>query len=132
MPADTPYAIGDVAAILAVSPDTVRRWVDGGRLPARRDAGGRRTVAPADLAAFARARLGGTGPSQTSARNRFPGIVTDVRRDGVTAQVELVCGPHRVVALVSREAADDLGLAPGRRVVASVKATTVTVDLAAP
>lgn len=124
-----PFAVGEAARLLAVSADTVRRWVDDGRLPAGRDAGGHRQIAAADLAAFARRRLAEPPRPGSSARNRFAGLVTDVRRDAVTAQVELASGPHRLVALMSREAADELDLRPGRRAVASVKATTVTVEL---
>ncbi len=124
------YRIGEAAELLGVSVDTVRRWVDANRLPAARDAQGARIVAGADLAAFASAQAaedpGGAG---SSARNRFRGIVTAVRRDAVMAQVELQAGPHRVVSLLSREAADQLGLEVGMVAVAVVKSTTVVVEV---
>jgi molybdopterin-binding protein len=128
------YRIGQAAELLGVSTDTVRRWVDGGRLGATRDAGGQRMVDGAALAAFAveladeREREAAPG---RSARNRFPGIVTRVVRDTVTAQVEVQSGPHRVVSLITREAADELGLEPGVLAVAVVKATNVGVEIPA-
>lgn len=126
------FRISEAAALLGVSDDTVRRWVDGGRLPARRSEGsGRWTVAGADLAALAQelAADPAAGPSGVSARNRMRGIVTRVVRDGVMAQVEIQAGPHRLVSLISREAADELGLEPGVVAVASVKATNVVVEV---
>ena len=128
------YSVADAAALLGVSDDTVRRWVDGGRLPGQ-SVGGRLCVDGAALAAFAAAR--GTDPpvgaiASASARNRLRGLVTRVLRDGVMAQVELQCGRYRVVSLMSREAADELGLEPGVTAVATVKATNVVVELPAP
>jgi molybdopterin-binding protein len=128
------YRVAEAAELLGVSADTVRRWSDSGKLASSRDAGGRRVIEGPALAELA-AQLGrgpGTevGPTAGhSARNRFPGIVTKVTRDLVMAQVEMQVGPFRVVSLMSREAADDLGLAPGVAAVASVKATNVTVEL---
>jgi molybdopterin-binding protein len=126
----TMFRISEAAAVLGVSPDTVRRWVDGGRLPAERDEHGHRMVAGADLAAFARDRVdaeGGSGVS--SARNRFRGIVTAVIKDSVMAQVEIVAGPFRVVSLMSRQAADELGLEVGVVAVAVIKSTNVVVEI---
>ena len=128
----TSYRIGEAAELLGVSPDTVRRWADAGRLPTIRTPNGHRVIDAAALAGFA---AGLPEPPvrrpivRESARNHFPGIVTRVLKDGVMAQVELQAGPHRVVSLMSREAADELGLAPGVRAVASVKATNVVVEV---
>ncbi|MEV4675070.1 MULTISPECIES: TOBE domain-containing protein [Actinomadura] len=135
----TTFRISEAAALLGVSADTVRRWVDGGRLPASRDEHGHRLVPGAELAAFVRdqARGAGAPPSDqperfSSARNRLRGIVTDVVRDGVMAQVEIQAGPFRVVSLMSREAADDLGLQVGVVAEAVVKSTNVVVEVAEP
>jgi molybdopterin-binding protein len=132
----TRFHVPEAARLLGVSPDTVRRWADSGRLPSERDTAGRRVIEGQALADFATeigkaltAEIGPTGSH--SARNRFAGIVTKVVKDGVMAQVELQAGPFRLVSLMSREAADELGLAPGVSAVASVKATNVTVELPA-
>jgi len=129
------FRIGQAAELLGVSPDTVRRWVDAGDLEAVRTAGGQRAIPGPALAVFAMS-LAIVPPPPTiasaSARNRFVGIVTAVTKDKVMAQVEMVSGPHRVVSLMSREAADQLGLEPGVRAVASVKATNVVVEIPAP
>ncbi len=128
------YQIGRAAQLLGVSPDTVRRWADSGRLPATRSPGGRRFVDGAELARFAVSLSEGheTGPVVSeSARNRLEGIVTKVVKDKVMAHVEMQAGPFRLVSLLSREAADELGLAPGVMAVAAVKATNVVVELPA-
>jgi molybdopterin-binding protein len=111
----------------------MRRWVDAGRLAATRDAQGHRTIDGADLAAFARSLS--TADAETgwsSARNRMPGIVTAVRRDGVMAQVEVQAGPFRVVSLMSREAVDDLDLKVGDLAVGVVKSTNVIIETGRP
>lgn len=131
------FGIGEAASLLGVSADTVRRWVDGGRLPATRTKGNRRRIPGEALARFAVELAAETAAGEPatigarSARNRFPGLVTRVERDGVAATVEVQAGPHRVVSLMTREAADELGLAPGMVVVASTKATSVVIELPA-
>jgi molybdopterin-binding protein len=125
------YRISEVAELLGVSDDTVRRWVDGEVLAAGRDAAGRLAVEGADLADFARKQARAVpDPSVVgrSARNRFVGLVTEVVSDRVMSQVELQCGPHRVVSLMSSEAVADLGLRPGVLAVAVVKSTNVVVE----
>jgi len=124
--------IGQAAELLGVSADTVRRWADDGRLPTRRTTGGQRIVDGAALAELAveQARTPEAGAIVgRSARNRFTGIVTRVVKDKVAAQVELQAGPHRVVSLMTREAADELGLEPGALAVAAVKATNVVIEV---
>ncbi|WP_428847064.1 TOBE domain-containing protein [Rhizohabitans arisaemae] len=124
------FRIGDAAELLGVSPDTIRRWVDAGRLPATRDEHGHRIVAGTDLAAFARAQVGAeSGSGHSSARNRLRGIVTEVVRDTVMAQVEIAAGPFRVVSLMSRQAADELGLEVGVVAFAVIKSTNVVVEI---
>jgi molybdopterin-binding protein len=125
---------GQVAELVGVSVDTVRRWTDDGSLASSRTGSGQRLIDGADLARFLREQAAEPGPDTTvarSARNRFAGIVTAVRKDEVMAQVDIQAGPHRVVSLMSREAVDELGLEPGVLAVASVKATTVVVEVPA-
>lgn len=127
------FRISQAAGLLGVSDDTVRRWIDSGRLARRPD------VSPievdgAELARFAQELgadpgSGGRTSGGTSARNRLTGLVTNVTSDTVMAQVELQCGPFRVVSLLSAEAVEELGLAPGVLAVASIKATNVVVDV---
>lgn len=127
----TRYRIGEAAELLAVSDDTVRRWIEQGVLAADVDGAGRAVVAGADLAAFAVERARSPqdpGAGHASARNRMVGIVTRVVTDTVMAQVDLQCGPFRVVSLMSAEAVRDLGLEPGSRATAVVKATNVVVE----
>jgi molybdopterin-binding protein len=123
--------IKDAALYLGVSDDTVRRWVDAGALSSDRDQAGRTVVDGLELARLARRNaVLPDDPSGVarSARNRFVGLVTDILMDSVMAQVELQCGPHRVVSLMSSEAVRELGLEPGSVAVAVVKATTVIVE----
>jgi len=128
----TTYRIAEAAEVLGVSDDTVRRWIDGGRVPARTEAG-RSTLDGVDLARLAEELADlpdreHTRASAVSARNRLTGIVTKVVKDTVMAQVDLICGPYRLVSLMSAEAADELGLEPGVRAIASVKSTNVVVE----
>jgi molybdopterin-binding protein len=126
----TEFRISEAAELLGVSGDTVRRWIDVGRLPAVRDEHGHRLVDGADLAGFVRSQSG--EPDErgevSSARNRLRGIVTAVVKDRVMAQVDIQAGPFRVVSLMSREAADELGLRVGSLAVAVIKSTTVVVE----
>ena len=130
----TTFRIRDAAELLGVSDDTVRRWIDTGRLSASVD-NGRRTIAGAELARFAEELAASVerpapGPMVAeSARNRFTGLVTRVVKDTVMAKVEIQAGPFRVTSLMSRDAADELGLEPGTLAVASVKATNVVVEV---
>ncbi len=126
------YRLGQVADLLGVSVDTVRRWVDAGRLPTTRTQGGQRLVEGAELARFLQDSVSVAEPDvvvSRSARNRFPGIVTRVVKDGVMAQVDIAAGGHRIVSLMTREAADELGLEAGVLAVAAVKSTNVVVEL---
>ena len=129
------YRISEAAALLGVSDDTVRRWGEHGRLTLRRGANGMQVVDGTDLVPLmAEAGPGGTLAeafplARASARNRFVGLVTRVQRDGVMAQVDLACGPFRIVSLMSREAADELQLEPGVLAIAAVKSTNVVVEL---
>jgi molybdopterin-binding protein len=130
----TQLRIAEVAALLAVSDDTVRRWADAGRLVTSTDAAGRAVVDGLEVARFMAERAPGDATTESpvvsaSARNRLAGIVTRVVRDTVMAQVEMQVGPHRVVSLMSREAADELGLEPGVLAVATVKATNVGIEI---
>ena len=126
--------MGPAAELLGVSVDTLRRWADAGRLPTVRTSGGHRVI-EGDALAHLASELDELREPETiaaqSARNRFTGIVTKVVKDKVMAHVELKAGPFRVVSLMSREAADELGLAPGVMAVAAVKATNVVVELPA-
>jgi molybdopterin-binding protein len=128
------FTVREAAVLLGVSDDTVRRWADAGRLAIGKNQAGRQTIAGAALLPLltelaAESPLGATFPGVNgSARNRFTGIITAVQRDGVMAQVDLQAGPFRVVSLMSREAADELGLEPGMLATASAKATTVTIE----
>ena len=124
--------LGEAAEILGVSPDTVRRWVDSGQLIAQRTAGGQRTVTRTDVARLAaeRRRAGRDRPIVAqSARNRFPGVVVEVRKDTAAAVVEVAAGSFRLVSLITRESADELELAPGKEVICVVKATDVMVEV---
>jgi molybdopterin-binding protein len=129
------FRIKEAAILLGVSTDTVRRWADGGRIDICTDASGRMVVDGTALARLAQelATTADHSDDQAatghSARNRFTGLISRVVRDTVMAQVEIQAGPHRFVSLLSREAADELGLEPGMIAIATVKATNVAVDI---
>lgn len=129
------FRMRQAAELLGVSDDTVRRWADAGRLPVTTDDAGRRAVEGVELARFAErlaSENAAEAPGRTvgrSARNRLTGLVTRVVRDTVMAQVEMQAGPFRIVSLMSREAADELGFEPGVLAVASVKATNVVIEI---
>ena len=125
----TEFRIGEAADLLGVSEDTVRRMTNSGRLPATRDGRGYRFIKGKDLAAYLQDHgevVGGRATS--SARNRFTGLVTQIKKDTVMAQVEIQSGRHRIVSLMSREAIDELNLDVGDIAVAVVKSTTVIVE----
>ena len=124
--------LGEAAEILGVSPDTVRRMTTTGQLKAERTSGGQRTVSRAEVVRLAaeRRRAGRDRPIVAqSARNRFPGIVTAVTKDSAAATVEVLAGTYRLVSLITRESADELGLVPGKEVICVVKATDVMVEV---
>jgi molybdopterin-binding protein len=116
--------IGAVAAALGVSVDTLRRWERAGRIAFERR-GTQRFMSAHDLSELLRER-GARG--LTSARNRLQGTILSVKKDGVMAQIDMACGPYRIVSLMSREAAEELELKPGDQAVAVVKSTMVIVE----
>jgi molybdopterin-binding protein len=126
--------VGQVAELLGVSTDTVRRWADDGRFGPSERGSGERLIDGVELARFLTetAPRGDEPPMLESARNRFPGIVTRVEKDGLVAVVHIQAGPHRVTSLMTREAADDLGIEPGDPAVAVVKSTNVVVEVPRP
>ena len=118
------YSVGEAARRLGVSVDTLRRWDRDGRIRTSRDAANRRRVPASEVE-----RLRGRDTArELSARNRFPGVVRDVTVEGLVAQVEIEAGPFRVVSVVTREAVEQLGLAPGVPATALVKATSVLIE----
>ena len=131
----TNLRISEAAEYLGVSDDTVRRWIDSGRLAVSSDPSGRQAVDSAEVARILRESSASAVSAETapivgrSARNRFAGVVTRVVKDTVMAQVEIQAGPHRFVSLLSAEAVDELGLEPGSLAIATVKATNVGVEV---
>ncbi|MGH2727526.1 MAG: TOBE domain-containing protein [Actinomycetota bacterium] len=126
------HKIGDAAEALGVGVETLRRWEREGKITMRRTAGGQRLVPSSELKRLLTARK---RPEPRivgqSARNRFDGVVTEVKKDGLVATVEIRAGQFRILALTTREAVEDLGLEPGMRAVAAVKATNVVVEVPA-
>jgi molybdopterin-binding protein len=126
------FRIREASELLGVSDDTVRRWIDSGTLPAIKDDVGRKVIDGVALAEFSRQHAATPAPDPSgigrSARNRFVGLITKVITDGVMAQVDVQCGPHTVVSLMSSEAVREMQLEPGRLAVAVVKATTVIIE----
>lgn len=119
------YSASEAAKALGISIDTLRRWDRAGRLRTERDAGNRRVVPASEIARL----RGDEGARHLSARNRFPGTVVDVKVDGLMAQVELVCDePVRLVAVVTRDAVEELDLKPGDAATAVVKSTSLMVQ----
>src|SRR5436309_14301882 len=121
-------SLGEAAKAIGVSVDTLRRWDRAGKLRTTRDSGNRRRVPVREverLAARPRRRRAGDA---LSARNRFPGVVRSVEVDGVMGLVEIEAGPHLITAAVTRDAIEELGIAPGVPATAAVKATSVLVE----
>jgi molybdopterin-binding protein len=124
--------IGEAADALGVTVETLRRWERAGRIKTRRTKGGQRLVSAAEIKRLRAAR----GPSRQritgqSARNRFPGVITAVKVEGLVATVEILAGPHRVLALTTREAVEELRLKAGMQAIAAVKATNVIIEVVA-
>lgn len=115
--------------MLSVRVETLRRWEREGKLTTTRTAGGQRLVPASEVARLLSNRRERPRVTSASVRNRFPGVVTEVKRDRLAATVEILAGPHRVLAFVTREAVDEMGLEPGMRAVATVKATNVMVEV---
>ena len=131
----TDIRIGLAAEMLGISVETLRRWEAEGRLRTRRSEGGQRLVPLAEVTRVLAERRGASADRPVvaqSARNRFPGIVTRIQRDGIVAVVEILAGPHRVVSIMTAEAVDELGLAVGIEAVGVVKATNVVVEVPSP
>jgi molybdopterin-binding protein len=123
------YRIGEAAAMLGVRVETLRRWEREGKLKTTRTRGGQRLVPAAEVARLLAERHGHQRVSAGSVRNRFPGVVIEVKKDKVAATVEILAGPHRILSFITREAVDEMGLKPGMLVAATVKATNVMVEV---
>jgi molybdopterin-binding protein len=126
--ADT-YRIGEAAEILGVRVETIRRWEREGKLATHRTTGGQRLVPASEVARLLAERRGHQKVTAGSVRNRFPGIVTEIKRDEIAATVEILAGPFRILAFVTREAVDEMGLEPGMHAVATMKATNVMLEV---
>jgi len=123
------YRIGEAAGMLGVRVETVRRWEREGKLTTTRTSGGQRLIPSAEVARLLAERRERPKVTSGSVRNRFPGVVTEIKRDKLAATVELLAGPYRILAFITREAVDEMGLKPGMHAVATVKATNVMVEV---
>ena len=123
------YRIGEAAELLGVRVETLRRWERDGKLRTTRTSGGQRRVPAAEVARLIAGKQQKQPIAAASPRNRFPGVITDVKVDGLAATVEIQAGPNRVLAFITREAVEEMGLRPGMEAVATVKATSVMVNL---
>jgi molybdopterin-binding protein len=123
------YRIGEAAEILGVRIETLRRWERERKLTTKRTPGGQRLVPAREVARLLGERHGRTKVTAGSVRNRLPGVVTEIKRDKLAATVEILAGPHRILAFITREAVDEMGLKPGMHAVATVKATNVMVQV---
>jgi molybdopterin-binding protein len=123
------YRIGEAAGLLGVRVESLRRWEREGKVRVTRTTGGQRLVPAEEVARLLAERRDRPKVTARSVRNRFAGVVTEVKKDGVAATVEILAGPHRILALITREAADELQLEPGMHAVATVKATNVMVEV---
>ena len=123
------YRIGEAAGLLGVRVETLRRWEREGKVRVTRTKGGQRLVPADEVARLLAERRDRPKVTARSVRNRFPGVVTEVKKDGLAATVEILAGPHRILAFITREAADEMELEPGMRAVATVKATNVMVEV---
>lgn len=123
------YRIGEAAEMLGVRVETLRRWERERKLTTKRTPGGQRLVPAREVARLLGERYGRTKVTAGSVRNRLPGVVTEIKRDKLAATVEILAGPHRILAFITREAVDEMGLKPGMHAIATVKATNVMVQV---
>jgi molybdopterin-binding protein len=123
------YRIGEAAEMLGVRVETLRRWERDGKLNTTRTTGKQRLVPASEVARLLGERREHPRVTAGSVRNRFPGVVTEIKRDGLAATVEILSGPHRILAFITREAVDEMGLEPGMQAVATMKATNVMVEV---
>jgi len=123
------YRIGEAAGLLGVRVESLRRWEREGKVRVTRTRGGQRLVPAEEVARLLAERRDRPKVTARSVRNRFAGVVTEVKKDGVAATVEILAGPHRILALITREAVDEMQLEPGMHAVATVKATNVMVEV---
>jgi molybdopterin-binding protein len=124
----TEATLGEAARAIGVSVDTLRRWDRAGKLQTVRDGRNRRLVPRSEIERLTRRPERHAAGDGLSARNRFPGVVTSVEVDGVMALVEIIAGPHRITAAITRDAVEELGLVEGAHATAAVKATSVMIE----